>query len=256
MNKKFLNLALFSAFILFMVSLPMIFVDRYLPQSQHPWQLQPFGNDSLSSFYKDNYLVVGDTALMEFLQDSSRTTVNILVDGWGVPYDEELLVQDFKLFKDNSAKYAIHKRMFGFTAIVESGEFGKDFAEGVFLSNGDSSTCNKKQQNMKRYFSDFRCFEGFEDKQIVSVLDSLLADGSWSRVGWTTYGTREGDREKLHLLLDNLSQLAKRYPQVQFIVQGTHRPIFGAPEVKRKYLAPWVPAVFLNNSFVGPTGNL
>ncbi len=234
----------------------MIFVDRYLPQSQHPWQLQPFGNDSLSSFYKDNYLVVGDTALMEFLQDSSRTTVNILVDGWGVPYDEELLVQDFKLFKDNSAKYAIHKRMFGFTAIVESGEFGKDFAEGVFLSNGDSSTCNKKQQNMKRYFSDFRCFEGFEDKQIVSVLDSLLADGSWSRVGWTTYGTREGDREKLHLLLDNLSQLAKRYPQVQFIVQGTHRPIFGAPEVKRKYLAPWVPAVFLNNSFVGPTGNL
>ena len=246
MNKRLLNLALFSAVFVFIISLPIIFVDRYLPQSQHPWQLQPFNADSLSSFYKSNYKVIGDTALMSFCDDTVKTVVNILVDGWGVPYDEDMLVQDFSLFKENPIEYAIHKRTFGITAVAESDEYQKEFTDGVFLFGGDLRTCERKQRNLGRYFSSIYCHEKYEDVKMTSILDSLLAEGPWKRIAWTTFDTREGDREKLHLLLDRLSKLTKQYPQVQFIIQGTHRPILGTPETRRKYLAPWVPAVFVN----------
>lgn len=246
MNKRLLNLTLFSAVIIFILSLPIIFVDRYLPQSQHPWQLQPFNADSLSLFYKRNYKVVGDTALINFLDDSSKTVVSILIDGWGVPYDEILLVHDFSQFKENSPKYIIRKRTINITTFAESVEYKKDFINGIFLFGGDLQTCKKKQQNLVGLFSSITCYEKYSDSKMVLILDSLLAERSWSRIAWTTFDTREGDREKLFLLLASLAKLAKQYPQIQFIIQGTHRPILGAPETRRKYLAPWVPAVILN----------
>ena len=246
MNKRLLNLMLFSTVIIFIVLLPIIFVDRYLPQSQHPWQLQPFNADSLSSFYKSNYQIIGDTSLIDYLKDTSGAIVNILVDGWGIPYDEKKLVQDFELFKNNSHRYAIHKRSFNITAIAESGEFQKGFANGIYVSGADSSSCRKKQLNLSRYFSNISCYDDYEDAKMVSILDTLLTKDSLKRIAWTTLGTRMGNRTNLHLLLEELSKLAKKHPHVQFIIQGTHRPILGTPETRRKYLTPWVPAVFLN----------
>ena len=107
MNKRLLNLALFSAVLVFIISLPIIFTDQFLPRRNSPWQLQPFNADSLSSFYKSNYRIIGDTALITYLNDTSRAVVNVLVDGWGVPYDKDMLVQDFGLFKDNSPTLAV-----------------------------------------------------------------------------------------------------------------------------------------------------
>ena len=144
----------------------------------------------------------------------------ILVDGWGVPYDESLLDANFQIFSGKEVFYAVHKRLFQTTSYAESVEYGNDFKEGYILDVEDSTGCMK--------------------------IDSLISEGSWNRIAWTARGTREGNRDKLHKLLKRLSELADKHPDVQFIIQGTHRPILGTPETRRKYLAPWVPAVFIN----------
>jgi hypothetical protein len=239
---------LFSAVVAFIVLLPIAFGDSYLPQSQSPWQLQPFNADSLSAFYKANYGVYEEPALHDYLDDTARTTMEVLVDGWGVPYDENLLVQDFANF-DGSARFAVHRRMFNYTAFAEGHELQRDSAEGLFIYGGDSLACAKKRSHPGASFAEVECCVGCGDSRMLAVLDSLLADCTWKRLAWTTRQTREGDRDSLGLVLRGLAEISKRRPDVQFIIQGTHRPILGTPETRRKYLSPWVPAVFVNAVF-------
>ena len=246
MSKKYLNLILFSMVVIFIVSLPIVLVDDLLPQGQSPWHLQPFGADSLSKFYKENYRIYGEQALVDLLEDPTKTTVSILIDGWGVPYDEEMLKQDFAYFENNSPEYAVHKRVFNYTVFAEENELQKDFAGGLFIYGGPDSVCSGKVACLKSLFSRIECCENCGDLKITSLLDSVLAERSWTRIALTTYQTREGDRDSLHLVLSKLSEISKKYKDVQFVIQGTHRPILGTPETRRKYLAPWVPAVFVN----------
>ncbi len=164
--------------------------------------------------------MLDEKPLASLLQDSAKPLVMILVDGWGVPYDESLLEADFQMLGGKNVSYAVHKRLFQTTSVAESIEYGSSFKDGVVIDGDDSAGCAK--------------------------IDSLISDGSWSRVAWTARSTREGDRNKLHNLLKGISAVATKHPDVQFVVQGTHRPILGTPETRRKYLAPWVPAVFIN----------
>ena len=211
-------------FLALLVLIPILHLDNGRPirggWNQGPWHLLPFGADSLSQHYKDRYQVLDEKPLASLLQDSTRPLVMILVDGWGVPYDERLLEADFQMIGGKNVSYAVHKRPFQMTSYAESVEYGNDFKDGIILDSEDSAGCAK--------------------------IDSLIFEGSWNRIAWTARGTREGDREKLHKLLKELSELADKHPDVLFIVQGTHRPILGTPETRRKYLAPWVPAVFIN----------
>lgn len=224
MNKRNVNLLLFSLFMVLLVSVPILELDKGRSirggWNQGPWHLVPFGADSLSQHYKDRYQVLDEKPLASLLQDSAKPLVMILVDGWGVPYDEELLKDDFQIFNGERAFFTIHKRLFQTTSLAESIEYGNSFKEGMILDSDDS--------------------------RAVAMIDSLLADKSWSRIAWTVRSTREGDRDKLHHLLKELSEEAAKHPDVQFVIQGTHRPILGTPETRRKYLAPWVPAVFIN----------
>ena len=246
MNNRHVNIILFSVFIAFIVSLPIICVDRYLSRPNSPWQLTPFNADSLSSFYKNSYRILSDTALANYLIDTTKTTVIILVDGWGVPYKEFPLVHDFSIFSDMSPIFAIHKRRINVTNIAEQEELRWGDTNGIFLYSGDSKECNKKKDNLKLFYSMQKCCANCSDLSIVDALDSLLTEGSWNKIAWTTRQTREGDRATLQQLLQKLAQLAKKYPDAQFIIQGTHRPTLGSPETRRKYLAPWVPAIFVN----------
>lgn len=224
MNKRNINLLLFSAFLALLVLIPILHLDENRSiragWSQGPWHLLPFGADSLAQHYKDRYQVLDEKPLVSLLQDLTRPLVMILVDGWGVPYDEGLLEADFQMIGGKNVSYAVHKRPFQTTSYAESIEYGSSFKDGVVIDGDDSAGCAK--------------------------IDSLILEGSCSKVAWTARGTREGDREKLHELLKVLSELAGRHPEVQFVIQGTHRPILGSPETRRMYLAPWVPAVFIN----------
>ena len=224
MNKRNINLLLFSAFLALLISVPILHLDKGVSiradWSQGPWHLVPFGADSLSQHYKDRYQVLDEKPLASLLQDSAKPLVMILVDGWGVPYDERLLEADFQVLGGKGVSYAIHKRSFQTTSYAESIEYGSSFKDGVVIDGDDSTGCAK--------------------------IDSLISESSSSRIAWTARSTREGDRDKLHNLLKEISAMAAKHPDVQFIVQGTHRPILGTPETRRKYLVPWVPAVFIN----------
>lgn len=224
MNKRNINLLLFSLFLMFLISIPILNLDNGRSArggwNRGPWHLLPFGADSLSQHYKDRYQVLDEKPLATLLQDSAKPLVMILVDGWGVPYDESLLDMDFQMIGGKGVSYAVHKRPFQTTSYAESVEYGNGFKDGIVVDGEDSVGCAK--------------------------IDSLISEGSWSRIAWTARGTREGDRDKLHNLLRDISAVVAKYPEVQFIVQGTHRPILGTPETRRKYLAPWVPVVFIN----------
>lgn len=246
MKNRNINLFLFSLFLTVIVSLPILCVDRYLPRTDAPWQLIPFGADSLSQKYRNQYSIFEQHALRIHVKDSTKSMVEVLVDGWGVPYDEKMLEQDFALFEENKSTFAVHKRLLGHTSHAENVEYRTGFAGGIFLMQGDSLTCSQRSDSTYWRFDYGFCCVNCSDAKMIAVVDSLLSDSAQVKLGWTVRSTREGDRETLHEVLRGLSDVANRHPNVQFIIQGTHRPILGTPETRRKYLAPWVPAVFIN----------
>ena len=246
MKMRNINFALFSLLLAILISMPILCVDRYLSHPDYPWQLVPFGADSLSQTYKNQYRVLGPQALVTHLEDSSKSTTMILIDGWGVPYDEKMLEDDFDILQGANTIFAMHKRLLGHTSYAENVEYRLAFSEGVLIADGDSSICKKIEDKQGGHFKQTICCDNCNDKQIMSKLDSLVKDVTWSRVAWTARNTSEGNRETLHSLLREIANMAARYPETQFIIQGTHRPILGTPETRRKYLAPWVPAAFIN----------
>lgn len=246
MKSRNINLALFSLFLAIIIFLPIVCVDRYRSNSDAPWQLVPFDADSLSITYKSRYQIIDQHALSMHLEKTSRTTAMILIDGWGVPYDNKMLEDDFDILQGASTVFAMHKRLLGYTSHAENVEYRQAFAEGALIADGDSLTCKKKEDKQGGHFKQTICCENCNDKQTLAMLDSLVTDSTWNKVAWTVRSTNEGNRETLHNVLREIANIATRHPEVQFIIQGTHRPILGTPETRRKYLAPWVPAIFIN----------
>lgn len=246
MKARYINLTLFLTLVIFIISLPLVFVDRYLSSSDSPWQLKAFNEDSLSSFYKNHYHILEDSALSFYLQDTTKPIVMILIDGWGVPYNESLLEKDFSIFENNASVFAIHKRAFNVTRLAENEELKNFFSNGLFISSGDSLNCNKEEFSPNVFFREKYCFANLSDFKMIEILDSLLSEEMWGKVAWTIHQTQKGDSVILHSTLQKLSKAAKDYPNIQFIIQGTHRPTLGSPEIRRKYLASWVPAIFIN----------
>lgn len=251
MKMRNINLTLFSLLLALLISLPILCVDQYLSHPDYPWQLVPFGADSLSQTYKNQYPILNPQALMTHLADSSKSTVMVLVDGWGVPYDEKMLEGDLGILRGPSTTFAMHKRLLGHTAHAENVEYRAGFTDGALIADGDSAMCTKVEREQGEHFKQTVCCENCNDMQTIALLDSLIADTSWNKIGWTVHSTREGDSEKLHSLLRGLVNIANKHPETQFVIQGTHRPILGTPETRRKYLAPWVPAAFINCGLKG-----
>ena len=81
---------------------------------------------------------------------------------------------------------------------------------------------------------------------MFSFLDMVLREGTAKRIALTTQDSRDGDRAKLHSTLRLIAEIARDYPNVQFIVQGTHRPTLGDPKIRRESFTHWVPAIVLN----------
>ena len=249
MRMRNINLALFSVFLAILIALPILCVDRYLSHPDVPWQLVPFNADSLSLSYKEKFTQLKSDALILSRQESSKPIVMVLVDGWGLPYDESLLESDYAHFDKNKSFFAVHKRLLQRTSYAENAEYKQGFAEGVLLMNGDSTACAKSEREQGHNFKQTICCEGCDDTRSMTTLDSLIllaSDSTWNEIAWTVHGTREGDRNKLDSLLKNFDKIARKHPDIQFIIQGAHRPLLGPPEIRRKYIAPWVPAVFIN----------
>lgn len=247
MKIRNINLVLFSAILAFLIASPFIGKNLFVTNQSAPWQLSPFNSgDSLSASYKEHYRVLDQNALIHRIKDSAPTTISVMIDGWGVPYDEDMLAEDFSLFEKNKALFALHKRYLGHTAHAETVELRAGFENGLYMGSGDSTKCAQMEKQpaygMKQAYCCLKC----TDNEVATKLDSILSDTTWKRIAWTARETNLGDRDKLHNVLRQLAEIASHHPEVQFIIQGAHRPILGTPETRRKYLAPWVPAVFLN----------
>lgn len=247
MKKRNVNLILFGIVMSFLITIPFVSEKFFVTNSNVPWQFSPFNSgDSLSVTYKERYHVLDQQALIHRIEDKTRVTVSIMIDGWGVPYDEEMLTEDFAIFAKNTIQIALHKRFHGYTSHAEAVELRAGFEDGLYITNGDSTECTQMEMQPPYGTKQVYCCLNCADSDVAVALDSILSDTTWKRLAWTAHETNLGDRNKLHNLHRQLTKIASHHPRVQFIIQGTHRPILGTPETRQKYNPHWVPAIFVN----------
>ena len=104
-----------------------------------------------------------------------------------------------------------------------------------------------------------------KDSAMISKIDSILTDITQKHfIAWTTRNTKFPMSEfssvyksnvnfvdsiystKLKRTLTQIAELAHKYPEVRFIVQGDHNPIASPLEFQEKFYKRWVPFIILN----------
>ena len=140
----------------------------------------------------------------------------------------------------------------------------------LFVYGGDSLT-----QMRNKYIRNVGFDEVFygagnngvrSDRESAILLDSLLSvrDSALRFVSWTTLDTRfplqgfmdpykidvaaldSAYTERLAGTLQLVANLAKKNPNVRFVVQGDHNPILSPLKFQEKFYKRWVPFVVLN----------
>lgn len=253
-----IGLGTFTVLVVFAVAFSYLVNLQYIKLSDKPWHMQPVVDaDSLTAEYTGKYELLDRRALLPKFIDSSRTTVAILVDAWGVPFDESLLAEDFAVFKDLPHREFLHRRLANRTRHAEFAELripGDSTRphDGVYLFGGDSLEYGRNLYIDSLGYGVRLFCQKCPDSLMAATLDSVLtavAGDSASlvkNIAWTTQGSRDGDRAKLRASLRLIAAVARRHPEARFIVQGTHRPILGAPKIRRESFTHWVPAVVIN----------
>lgn len=242
-----IGFGIFAVFVAFAVVFSYLIRAQYIKTGDKPWHMQPFVDaDSLTAEYADNYELLGKGQLFRRFADSTRTTVNILVDAWGVPFEPQLLREDFAVFKNVPHKEYLHYRLVNRTRHAEFAELRTGDTNSLYLFGGDSLEYGRNLYIDSLGYSGHVFCQKCSDSSMVTSLDSALFFGTVKTLALTTQGSRDGDREKLRITLNLIAEVARKYPKVQFIVQGTHHPTLGAPKIRRESFAHWVPALVIN----------
>jgi len=248
---KYANRIIFS-FLLIVLFLLSVYSDSgfFFVGFDKPWQLQPIVHeDSLCSVYKEKYKQLGKSRVISTEVDSSRSTVVILIDAWGVPLNSVWLENDFGLFEEESTLFAVHTRLANRNTHAEGVEFRNNYDNSTYFFGGDSLEYGRDTSISRLGFEKVVFCQNCGDEVMLVKLDSAIADTSISQprmLAWTTQTSRDGNRENLHKTLAGIAKLAQKYPEMQFVIQGTHRPILGTPETRRMYHAHWVPVVVIH----------
>jgi len=248
-----IGLIVFSAFVAFAVAFSYLTKSQFIKVPEKPWHMQPFTDaDSLTAEYTGKYKLLDRRALLSQFADSMRTTVAILVDAWGVPFDENLLAEDFSIFKGLPYKEFLHYRLANRTRHAEFAELRHAEFGGVYLFGGDSLEYGRNLYvDTLRYTHKIFCQNCLDFVMLGKLdsllsLDSLFAPEEAEVVALTTQDSRDGDRAKLHVTLRGIADVARKHSGARFIIQGTHRPILGDPKIRRESFTHWVPAVVIN----------
>ena len=249
------GLVAFVAFVAFAVTFSYLTKSQFVKMPEKPWHMQPFTDaDSLTVEYTGKYELLDKKSLLSRFADSSRVTVAILVDAWGVPFDEHLLAEDFSIFKGLPHKEFLHHRLADRTRPAEFAEVGipgdsTSPRDGVYLFGGDSLEYGRNLYIDSLGYGVRLFRQKSPDSVMAAKLDSVLAAvvgdtaNSVKNIAWTTQDSRDGDRSKLHATLRLIAEVARKHPELRFIVQGTHRPILGDPKIRRESFTHWVPVV-------------
>ena len=242
-----INILLFIVFVAISTSIMYFLGADFWGKQEKPWHLQPsVHEDTLSYKYLSTYSILGKERLIDQWADSSKTHVIILIDGWGVPTNETNLQQFFSLFESIPHKFALHQRLANRTKHAELVEYRQKDSASIFLFGGDSLEYDRKQYISTLGFKELLFCQKCSDSIMIEKLDSLLALKKYSTIAWTSQDAKYGDTNILHLSLDKISALATKYSDIQFIIQGTHRPILGEPTTRRQHKSHWVPSVLLH----------
>lgn len=243
-----INLIFFSSIIVFLSSLAYVFngIDFTSPFGK-PWHLQPsVHEDSLSQRLLDKYVILNHQSLFKQLYDSTKTNVFILIDAWGVPTDEKMLDTDFDVFVKLPHWKIIHQRLANRTKHAELVEFRNNLQNKIYLFGGDSLEYNRNRYIHEIGYESVHFCSYCKDATIITKIDSLLENDFHQMIAWTTQSARSGDRDSLRKTLTLIADFAKRHPDIQIVVQGTHRPVLCESKVRNSYKSHWVPAVVLN----------
>ena len=222
---------------------------NYSTSFSKPWHLlTSVHEDSLSTLYKDNYEIMGSAPLRTSLYDSSRTNVFILIDAWGVPVQEEKLQENMKIFEHIPHRFGLHRRLADYTRHAEHVEFRNNYDNSIYLFGGDSVQYGRQEYIPKLGFQQSLYCNRCENNSIIKMIDSLLnvKDSIPNFIAWTALASSVGGSQEIEKLLLKIETLAQKYPEVQFVLQGTHRPIMCDSQIKRTYKSHWVPVVVLS----------
>lgn len=250
-----MGLVAFSVFVAFAVTFSYLTKSQFIRLPEKPWHMQPaIDADSLTEEYASKYELIDRRKLIGQFADSSRVIVSILVDAWGVPFDGNLLAEDFAIFRDLPHREFLHYRLANRTRHAEFAELripGDSTRphDGVYLFGGDSLEYGRNLYldslgYGERFFCQ-KCPDSVMAAMLDSVLTAVVGDSASlvKNIAWTTQDSRDGDRAKLHATLRLVADVAHKHPEARFIVQGTHRPILGDPKIRRESFTHWVPAV-------------
>ena len=212
-----------------------------------PWHLLPaVHEDSLSTTYKDSYQIMDKPPLRATLFDSAGTNVFILVDAWGVPIDEDVLAMDLKEFERLPHKFALHRRLANYTIHAERVEF-RNSLNSIFLFGGDSLQFNRTEYIPEIGFHQAIYCPNCSSNTIIDKIDSILLKPEHPQfIAWTALASTVGNHSEIRQILGQIAVLAKKHPDVRFVIQGTHRPVLCGPEIRNSYKAHWVPVAALN----------
>lgn len=250
-----LSLAVFSVLFVFAVIFSYLINSQFIKMPEKPWHMQPgIDADSLTAEYIFKYEQFDSRKLIGQFADSSRVIVSILVDAWGVPFDEKLLAEDFAIFKELPHREFLHYRLANRTRHAEFAELripGDSTRphDGVYLFGGDSLEYGRNLYMDSLGYGVRRFCQKCPDSVMAVTLDSVLVavavdtTSFVKNIAWTTQNSRDGDRAKLHATLRLIAAVARKHPEARFIIQGTHRPILGDPKIRRESFTHWVPAV-------------
>ncbi|SHL62308.1 hypothetical protein [Fibrobacter sp. UWH4] len=246
MSQK-INIALFSSFVVTAVSGAFIWGSDFLSNQNVPWHMQSgIDEDSLSTYGENDYRLLDKRPVIAQINRSQKKQVLILVDSWGVPHDKSKLEKEFSIFNDIPHDFAIHHRMANRTKHAERVEYRRDSSDALFLFGGDSLEFGRSEYMQEIGYSRRLFFQKCSDSLMLAKLDSVMSDGAFSTIAWTTQGSRYSSEDSLMSTLKGIRNLAKEHSDVRFVVQGTHRPILCSSEYKRTFYEHWVPTVVLN----------
>ena len=245
MSQK-INIALFSSFVVAAVSEAFIWGSDFLSNQSVPWHMQSgIDENSLSTYGVNEYRLLDRRPVIAQINKSPQKQVLILVDSWGVSHDKSVLEKEFSIFNDVTHDFAIHHRMTNRTKHAERVEFRMDSPDALSLFGGDSLEFGRSEYMKEKGFSKLLFCQKCSDSIMLTKLDSVINEGVFYNIAWTTQDSRYGSEDSLMATLKGVHGLAKGHPDIQFVIQGTHRPILGAPEKRREYYAHWVPVVII-----------
>lgn len=237
--------------------------------------------DSIPERLAELYHVTDSVSVTKFYVDPNRSNVVILVESWGVPIDTNMFRKELSVFDGVKSFVGLHFRMYSRTRTAEREDLldstwrdenrrkdslfiPKAFADKgyktSFLFGGDSAI-----QWRYKYIRNVGFQQSFfsksdeDDVSMAKKIDSLLetVDSTRQLIAWTTRDTRfpisddaeETERlyfKRLSATLQLVANLAKKYPNVRFVVQGDHEPILSPEMFRAKFYRRWVPFVVLN----------